>query len=144
MLAKISWQPSDKQLRQFGFWALVLLPLLGWFAVGRTAPAEWSAGDTATFGVFTAAALLGGLLALLSPRLLRLPFLAATLITLPIGLVLGEVLLLTIFFGLFTPVALFFRLIGRDVLLRRIDASAESYWMPKAQAAGPEQYFRQS
>lgn len=144
MLVKISWNPSDRQLGQFGACALAGLPLLGWLALGRTAPANWSAIDLAAFSVFAAVGLLGGLLAWLSPRSLRIAFIAAMLITLPIGVVLGELLLLAVYFGIFTPVGLIFRLIGRDALLRRLDAGAASYWAPKAQAANAEQYFRQS
>ncbi len=144
MLVKISWNPSDRQLRQFGVCAVLGLPLLGWLALGRTGPAHWSPAEFAVIGSFATLGLVTGLLAWLSPRLLRIPFIAATLITLPIGLVLGELLLLAIYFGIFTPVALVFRLIGRDALDRRLDAGIPSYWMPKAQAANAEQYFHQS
>jgi hypothetical protein len=144
MLVKISWNPSDKQLRQFGICALLALPLLGWLTLGRTAPEDWSAIELAAFCAFSAVGLLAGSLAWLSPRSLRIAFVAATLITLPIGLVMGELLLVAVYFGIFTPVALVFRLIGRDALDRRPDAGAASYWTPKAQAASAEQYFRQS
>jgi hypothetical protein len=144
MLAKIPWNPSDRQLRQFGGCALLALPLLGWLALGRRTPMTWTAPDAAAFSIFTACGVLGGLLAWCSPRSLKVPFLTTTLITLPIGLVVGELLLFAIFFGIFTPVALFFRLIGRDALERRFDANTSSYWTRKARPASAEQYFHQS
>jgi hypothetical protein len=144
MLAKIPWKPTDRQLRQFGVCAVLALPLLCWLTLGRTTPTTWMVADIAIFSSFAACGILAGLLAWISPQSLKLPFLAATLITLPIGIVVGELLLVAIYFGLFTPIALFFRLIGRDVLDRRIETDAASYWTRKAQPASAEQYFRQS
>ncbi len=144
MLVKITWNPSDRQLRQFGVCALVALPLLGWFVVGPTDPTTWIASQAGVYGLFTALALLGGLLAWLRPKTLKPAFLAATLVTLPIGIVVGELLLLIIFFGIFTPVATLFRLMGRDALDRRFDPPASSYWSPKSQPTDVQQYFRQS
>jgi hypothetical protein len=43
-----------------------------------------------------------------------------------------------------TPVALYFKLIGRDSLERRIDKNVPTYWKPRKQPSGPESYFRQS
>lgn len=36
-----------------------------------------------------------------------------------------------IFFGLFTPTALFMRLIGRDTMNRKFDPQVNSYWTPR-------------
>jgi len=47
------------------------------------------------------------------------------------------------FYGVFTPVALVFRLIGRDALSRRRRPDLDSYWQPKPPAAGPRSYFKQ-
>ena len=144
MLAKIPWNPTDRQLRQFGACALVALPLLGWLALGRSDPTTWTAEQTSIFVVFAVSAGLGGLLAWCRPRALKYPFLAATLLTMPIGMVVGELLLLIIYFAIFTPVALWFRLIGRDALKRRLEPDSASYWTPKAQPTDVQQYFRQS
>jgi hypothetical protein len=144
MLAKITWNPSDRQLRQFAICALVALPLVGWFVLGRTDPTTWSVSQVAVYSVFATLALVGGLLAWLRPRALKLAFLGATLATMPIGMVIGELLLLIIFFGIFTPVALLFGLLGRDALNRRFEPGAASYWSTKSQPADVQQYFRQS
>jgi hypothetical protein len=144
MLAKVTWNPSDRQLRQFGLCALGALPLLGWLALGRPVPSSWTVFEAAAFSVLTTGGLLSGLLAWLSPRTLKPAFLAATLATLPIGLVVGELLLLIVYFGVFTPVAILFRLIGRDALRRRFEPAAPSYWTLKQQPVDVQQYFRQS
>jgi hypothetical protein len=59
-------------------------------------------------------------------------------------LVVGEVLLLVIYFLVFTPVAMLFRIIGRDALARKIDRGAATYWRAKESRADVESYFRQS
>jgi hypothetical protein len=144
MLVKMTWDPSERQLRQFGLCALVALPFMGWFALGRSAPATWEFSQVVVFGAFTSAGMLGGALAWLRPRRLKWVFVAATLATMPIGMVLGEVMLLLMFFMIFTPVAFLFRLMRRDMLQRRFEPNVASYWAPKAQATNAQQYFRQS
>ena len=46
-------------------------------------------------------------------------------------------------YGIFTPMALVFRLIGRDALARR-RVNAQTYWAPKAAPTDVKSYFRQS
>lgn len=50
-----------------------------------------------------------------------------------IGFVISRTILAILFFGIFTPVALFFRLIGRDVLAQKPDKRAPSYFKARAQ-----------
>jgi hypothetical protein len=131
-------------LRQFGVCALLALPSLGWMILGRTSPTSWTTAQSVVFAVLSGLGALGGLLALLSPKALKPAFVALTLATMPIGLVVGELVLLVIYFAVFTPVALLFRLIGRDALERRFKPEQPSYWTPKTQATDVRQYFRQS
>ena len=82
-------------------------------------------------------------LSLLAPAANRPLYVALVLITYPIGVVLSHVLLAVVFFGVITPVGLFFRLVGRDPLRRRFDPQAESYWVPYRPPDSMERYFRQ-
>ncbi|WP_394909300.1 SxtJ family membrane protein [uncultured Helicobacter sp.] len=50
-----------------------------------------------------------------------------------IGFVISRSILAILFFGIFTPVALVFRLIGRDVLAQKPNKSAPSYFKVRAQ-----------
>ena len=68
---------------------------------------------------------------------------ALSVATSPIGWVLGKVLLAAVFFGLIAPLALWFRLRGRDVLGRRPQPEAPTYWQPRRPVTGGEQYYRQ-
>ena len=55
-----------------------------------------------------------------------------------------HVMLAVIFYCLFTPVAVLFKLLGRDVLGRRLQPAQETYWATKPQAKDVRSYFRQS
>ena len=55
----------------------------------------------------------------------------------------GELAQLLIFLLIFTPMALIFRLIGRDALQRKIDHQASTYWQPKPQPRNSRSYYRQ-
>lgn len=143
-LVEINWRPGDRQLRQFGLIALVALPFLGWWFSGRPGLSGWTSGQQLAVGTLGAIGLLLGAVGLARPQLLRPVFLAAMIIALPIGLVVSELVLLVIYFLLFAPVALLFRVFGRDALERKIDRRATTYWSPKAQPRDVESYFRQS
>lgn len=60
--------------------------------------------------------------------------------------IVSPIVLGIIFFGMFMPVALLFRLRGRDVLNRRFDPSTSSYWLhrtppgPDAERSFPRQF----
>ena len=130
----MNWNPTDRQLRQFGLTALVALPVLAWL---------WRGGLAA---VLIAAAVGVGLasIAAVYPRGIKPLFLGMTLLALPIGMAVHEVTMAVTFFGVFVPLGLVFRLIGRDPLAKRIDRQAPSYWQPKKQPRDAASYFRQS
>ena len=133
-MVEVNWSPTDRQLRQFGLIALVALPLLGWL---------WHLGATAT-QVLAAIGVLAAAIALLYPRALKYPFLTLCLLSLPFGIVMGEVILLLSFLTIFAPLALLFRLMGRDALQRGSIRARATYWQPKAVPNGPGSYLRQS
>jgi hypothetical protein len=133
--------PTDRQLQQFGGAALVFLPLIGWLATGK--PGTLEAINFPVLGGLAALGLALALLGFTKPKMLQPLFVGASLVTLPIGLVVGEVVLLIIFYGLFTPMGILFRLIGRDALQRRLDRGAKTYWQRKSQPVSSARYFRQ-
>lgn len=133
-LIEVIWKPTDRQLRQFGLVALVALPLLGWL---------WHMSNTAIAVMAGSGVVLAALGFLWAPAL-KPAFLGLSLITLPIGLVVGELVLAVVFYGVIVPMGAFFRLIGRDALQQKLEPGASSYWQPKAQPAGSASYFTQS
>jgi Saxitoxin biosynthesis operon protein SxtJ len=94
--------------------------------------------------IFAGLAAVLGFGGLVWPRGIRPVFVTAMALTMPIGWVVSRVLLGVLFFGLFTPVGLFFKLIGRDALCRRYAPEQASYWEPKPGATDVRSYLRQS
>jgi hypothetical protein len=112
MLIEIQWHPTVKQLRVFGVGGLlasVAAALVLHFVWGLAAP--WA------IVVFAAGAVLCSC-SLISPAVTRIVYVGLTLVAMPIGFAVSFVLLAAFYFLLLTPVALVFRLIGRDALCR--------------------------
>lgn len=134
MKVEMNWNPTERQLRQFGLISLAALPFLGWF---------WGLGITAV-GILASLGAVSCLLGLLYPRSLKYPFIGLCLLSLPIGIVMGEVMMAVAFVTIFVPLALVFRWLGRDALERAWDPNTKSYWQPKAAAVDARSYLRQS
>jgi len=132
-LFKIDRNPNDRTLRQFAATACVALPLLGWMAT-RGAPGV--AVGAVVAGLMVAAAWR-------KPQSLRIPFLGLSYATAPIGLVVGEVLTVAMYFGVFMPIGFLLRVTGRDPLERTFRPEAKTYWTPKRPARDAASYLRQ-
>src|SRR5436309_1699313 len=108
----ISWKPSTRTLRQFaGVWLLALGGLACWHGLVRGHPTLGS--------VLALLAVTVGPLGLLKPQAIRPVFIFAMIVAFPIGWLVSRLLLACLYYGIFTPVGLLFKLIGRDVLARR-------------------------
>jgi hypothetical protein len=83
-----------------------------------------------------------GVLALVKPSFIRPIYVGAMVITFPIGWTVSRVLLGLIYYGLITPIALIFRLIGRDALSLKHHSETKTYWLPKVISTDPKRYFR--
>ncbi len=88
-------------------------------------------------------ALTFGPLGLFWPGALRPIFVGWMVLAFPIGWTVSLLVLALIFYGLFTPMALVFRLMGRDALDRLREPDRPSYWQPKPAPADLRRYFRQ-
>jgi hypothetical protein len=135
-LAGIDWSPRSEQLRQFALVAAAFALLLACWLWRREAPpaAVWT---LITLGA--GIGLLGGLW----PDSVRYLYTATMLITYPIGWLVSQLVLGAIYFGVFTPIALVFRLLGRDALQRRFEPEASTYWQSRPPAPEPGRYLRQ-
>ena len=133
-LLDINWHPSDRQLRQFAGSCIVALPLVAWI---------WGASVNA-IGILALGAFALAAVSMFLPIAIKPLYLALSLVALPIGIVVGELALVAIYFGVFAPMGLLFRFLQRDALRLRRDPSAASYWQPKQLPRGPASYYRQS
>ncbi|HUW20660.1 MAG TPA: SxtJ family membrane protein [Sedimentisphaerales bacterium] len=136
-LMEIKWHVTHKELRNFGRISLIatsvialLLHLLKGLAI------QWAS-------LIFLIGLVIFLSSLISLKVTRFIYLGLTLITAPIGVVVSFLLMASFYFLLITPLAFFFRLIGRDPLRRKRDADAKTYWLPHHPHNDPERYFRQ-
>lgn len=133
-LVEINWQPTNRQLRQFGATCFVALPAIAWL---------WGA----SLGVIAIHATIGlaiALVAMSAPQALKQLFLAVSLAATPIGMVVGELVMLVIYFGCFFPIGMVFRVFRRDALRLKLDRNATSYWESRKQPTSMASYYRQS
>ncbi len=131
MIVQLTLDPSSRQLRQFGFIALGAFTLLSGLILWKGSVFGVEPGSAArpTAYVLWGLGLVSGAFSLLKPAANRPLFVLLGVVTFPIGWVISHVALAILFFGLLTPIALFFRLIGRDPLARRWEPERESYWI---------------
>jgi hypothetical protein len=132
-LIEINWTPPNRQLRQFAVICLFVLPLLGWF---------WGGGYQVVGGL----AGLGALIAVMGvamPQSVKPIFVALTIVTAPIGMVLGELAMGLIYYGVFLPIGVIFRLQKRDRLKRTMNPNTPSYWQKKKPPKDVASYYRQ-
>jgi hypothetical protein len=144
-LVRIDWNPAARTLRQFGLIGVVAFSALAALVHYRLAV---FAGLPEGAIRPTSLSLLGcaaccGLLAPLAPRGLKPLYLLMTLIGAPIGLVVTTVVMLMVYYVVITPIAVVFKVIGRDAMHRRFDASAPTYWIRRRPPESTRRYFRQ-
>ena len=132
----IDLNPPDRVLRQFaGAWLAVFTAL---------AANQWLLRHNLRMAI--ALAIVGvavGATGLLLPRAVRWIFAACTIAAFPIGWVVSQAMLLVLFVAVITPVALLFRLRGRDRLSRKRRPEQETYWKPKTATEDVRRYLRQ-
>lgn len=128
---------GDRLLRQFaGLW----LAFFGGLAIYN---GVW-AGRTTAAAVMGTIAILFGFAGLVKPGSIAWLFRLAMAIATPIGLVISTLLLAIIFYVVITPIALLFRVFGRDALARRLESGRQSHWVEREPVTDPRQYWHQS
>ncbi len=141
-ILEINWKPDAKKLRVFSVGWLVLFGILGVLVAhkhyGFSGEEKWI-WSYVLWGVGGLVFLIG----LVAPRAVYPFFLALTVVTFPIGWVVSNVVMALVYFGLFTPMALFFRLKHRDELHRAIEPGAMTYWRERPGAPPAKRYFQQ-
>jgi hypothetical protein len=132
----IQFTPTTKTLRQFaGLGFLFFGAAALWQLFGR--------GHTGLATSFGGLALLFGVTGLAAPESLRIIYVGWMILAFPIGWTISLLMLSTLYYGLFTPIGILFRLIGRDPLERARRSNATTYWVPKPAPESVGRYFKQ-
>jgi Saxitoxin biosynthesis operon protein SxtJ len=132
----IQFDPPRRTLRQFAWlWLAFFGGMALWQALVK---AHIALGLT-----LAALALIVGSLGLARPEAIRFIYVGWMVLAFPIGWTVSQIILAVMFFGLFTPFGLVFRLIGRDPLQRTRRSDTKSYWQPKPTPTDLKRYFKQ-
>ncbi len=137
-LSDVPWQPSARVLRQFAGLFVLIFGGLGCreaFVQDRPLIAA---------GLLVASAIVGTI-GIAAPKMLRPLFVGWIILVFPVGWLVSRLTLLLLFFGLFTPLAIVFRLAGRDPLALRGGAGGydQSLWERRPERQDVRAYFRQ-
>lgn len=136
-LVEVNWNPDSRTLRRFSWIAaLACAAIAVVLHVRRDLDLRWCAWIVGAGAAVAASPFV-------SLRITRAVYRVLVGATLPIGLFVSLVLMGLVYYGLITPLGLFFRLAGRDALHRRFEPHARTYWLDHRPPAGAERYFQQ-
>jgi len=121
MIARINWNPNNKDLRIFGLTLIIGFGLIGGLFF-------WRESLTVAKWMWMGSIGIGGL-AILAPPLSRPFYFLWMGLAFVMGTIVSFLILSLIFYGIITPVGMMMRLIGRDALLRKKEATKkQTYW----------------
>jgi hypothetical protein len=128
--------PTTKVLRQFAAAWLVFFLALGGVQC-------WSKSRPQLGLALAIMAVVIGVAGLLRPALVRWIFVSWMVLAFPIGWLVSQVVLLLMYYGVLSPVAVFMRLRGRDVLNRKPAPERTTFWATKEAPHDVRSYFKQ-
>jgi hypothetical protein len=114
---------GKKDIRNFGLALGTVLCLIGLLVLYK------GRGYYPWLLAFSAAAYL---LALILPIVLKPIYLLLSSIGVVIGWFMTRLILIMLFYLIITPIALFFKISGKDLLKMKTDKNAASYWIPRS------------
>ena len=136
VLIRINKTPSRRDLDWFGvlfagFFGL--LGLLAWRKSGLGASTEvlWSVAVAVPLVYYAI------------PAIRRPLFVLFMYLAFPIGFVISHLVLVLVYFLVFTPIGLVMRLLRFDPLQRHFDRGRETYWIERSSGEETSRYFRQ-
>lgn len=135
-MIELDRRPTSRDLLWFRYILPVFFGALG-------AMLRWKAGHpTAAWGVWGVGLALTATYALVPP--LRFPFYQAWMrVFFPLGWTVSHAVLVVVFYGVVTPVALLMKLVRYDPMNRRFDRGSETYWTERRGGGGLARYLRQ-
>ena len=134
-LLQINWKPNRRELRQFAALWVGFFGLIGVYCL-------WGKGASTAAVVFWAISVVG-VVGWFVPSFIHPLYAVWMALAMPIGWTISHLLLLAMYYLVFTPIGLMMRACGYDPLERRLDRTAKSYWRDLEQNTGFNQYFKQ-
>lgn len=119
--------------RRFGLSVGVILSIVALWPL-------WRSGSIRPIPGTIAVTLLA--LALLRPAWLHWPMVGWVWLTGKAALTINWVVLAVAFYVVITPLALLFKITGRDPMRRRFDKAAKTYWIPREDSEPPAKRMR--
>jgi hypothetical protein len=133
--SEVTARPSTRTLRQFAALFLIVFSVTAGVRVWR--------GDTGTLTMAIAAAgVVVGVAGVVRPNAIRYVYTGWMIAAFPIGWTISRIIVMMLFYVVFTPFALVFRLLGRDALRLRRE-TLTTYWTNTTDAEPPESYYGQ-
>jgi hypothetical protein len=138
-MIKFDLNPEQRVIRQFAWFAVAGLPLIAWFVLSIIGTFTWS---HPAFLIVAGVGFAQLLLYIVGVHAIsRWLFIGVTVLAVPIGFLVSHLMLAIIFYLLITPIGLLFRLTGRDVIGRKLDPKATTYWQTRDGERAPSSYF---
>jgi hypothetical protein len=136
-----NWKPGIPELRAFGRSLLIGFPIIAsvFLLFFRWKSGSWAEWPLWLAGIGAAA----GALFWLVPQIAKPAYFLWYLVACTIGLVVSNIIIMIVFYGVVTPIGLLLRLFGRDAMQRKFEPKATTYWLDAEKASDPQQYFRQ-
>lgn len=139
---EVNWSPDLQELKTFAKSLVIGFPCVAlvFLIVLRLKNGAWETGIPLGIAGYGAGA---GIVFWIIPVIARPFYSVWYALACCIGLVIGNLLLASVFYGVATPIALFMKLIGRDALHRKLDRNAKTYWQDAKQPSDPKRYYSQ-
>lgn len=132
----VNWHPSQKELRVFSALLIVFCAVIG----------SMSYANSETTSVVVCISMGGaaiGAIGCIAPNAIRGVYVVWMAAVLPIGLVVSNLLIGFVFFGVVWPIGVVMRWKRGDPMNLLFDKSASTYWIKRTGPRNPRQYFRQ-
>lgn len=135
-LAEINWKPAPRELRIFSVAVGCLLALIAFVSFRATAAVPLAV-------TLTGMALLIVVSGLIAPATIKPVYLGWMILLYPVRWIVSCLLIAVVYYLLITPIGLALRLLGHDLIGRRFDSQATSYWKSERRTRRERDYFRQ-
>lgn len=140
---EFNWKPEGRDLRAFAQSLMVGFPVIAVVLFLMNWLFKQQLPDLRFFLMLGGIGASVGAICFLSPVIARPLYFVWYALTGAIGIVVANLIICLVFFGIFTPMALVIRLIGRDALRLKPQQGANTFWEDAPDPPRADHYFRQ-